>query len=213
MFGMGYKRCWVKVTIQWLGCDAMAKWDIALRRLLHTNSYGIQSCQSHGVLTLRIGVFNLKFSRLYLGLAIFFLNIFFNPNFAIQLFLLPTKTVSWYWYIMWKSRGVIILNVSPREIPKPWPWPRDLPRGYIHHYPPRLFHIISFFSNPAVVKGIIFAANVAPRESHGEYTPSFFTNIESVKTIILRLELTTWSPVPPSNFQLKSCFLKNKNKL
>ena len=31
-------------------------------------------------------------------------------------------------------------------------------------------------------------------------------------TFKLRLELTPWSPVPPSNFLLKSCFLLKKNK-
>ena len=34
--------------------------------------------------------------------------------------------------------------------------------------------------------------------------------MDHIKMFRLRLELTPWSPVPPSNFLLKSCFLKKK---
>ena len=46
--------------------------------------------------------------------------------------------------IMWKSRGGIMVNVSPREVQ----------RGYVPHYPQRLFLIMPFFITPPLVNGI-----------------------------------------------------------
>ena len=88
-----------------------------------------------------------------------------------------------------------MVNVVPREVPRPktqgvagpkglWPW--ILPRDNIHHATPKAFPKITILYNSQTSKLDSLPANVAPRDYPGEYTPSAFTNIDSVKSNILR---------------------------
>ena len=43
-----------------------------------------------------------------------------------------------------------------------------------------------FFCNPALVNGIFLAANIDPRDYHGEYTSLVSANIDSVSSIYYR---------------------------
>ena len=66
-----------------------------------------------------------------------------------------------------------MVNGVPREVPRPKPEAAGLPRGTpfttLH---PRLFHIISFFGHPGLVKRDFFHCRQiqpVPREYHTQY--------------------------------------------
>ena len=61
-----------------------------------------------------------------------------------------------------------------------WPW--NLPRDNIHHATPKAFPKNTILYNSRSSKLDSLPANVAPRDYPGEYTPSAFTNIDSVKS-------------------------------
>ena len=65
-----------------------------------------------------------------------------------------------------------------------WPW--NLPRDNIHHAIPKAFPKNTILYNSRTSKLDSLPANVALREYPGEYTPSAFTNIDSVKSNIVR---------------------------
>ena len=91
------------------------------------------------------------------------------------------KNVEEEWDIIWKSRGGRVVNGVPREVPRPKPegpqaprvlaagLPRGTPFTTLH---PRLFHIMSFFGHPGLVKRDFFHCRQiqpVPREYHTQY--------------------------------------------
>ena len=55
--------------------------------------------------------------------------------------------------------------------------------------PPRLFHIMPCFHNPALVNWDSLAANEALRMYHGEYTPPALMTLTRLNPIILGMNL------------------------
>ena len=65
---------------------------------------------------------------------------------------------------MWKIRGDILVNIVPREFQGQKPEVLQSPRVFglgssqgtiFNGIPPKLFHILPFFHNPALVTGIL----------------------------------------------------------
>ena len=85
------------------------------------------------------------------------------------------------WDLIWKSRGGRVVNGVPREVPRPKPagpqalrdlaagLPRGTPFTTLH---PRIFHIMSFFGHPGLVKRDSVhcrQTQPVPREYHTQY--------------------------------------------
>ena len=101
---------------------------------------------------------------------------------------------------MWKSRGGIVVNGVPREVPRPKPEGPQAPRVFgrgtsrgtafttIH---PRLFHTFSFFRHPGPVRrDFLYCRQTqpAPREYHTQcYIVEVQTLVELNPNILVQL--------------------------
>ena len=103
------------------------------------------------------------------------------------------------WDNVWKSRGGIVVNGVPREVPRPKPEGPQAPRVFgrgtsrgtafttIH---PRLFHTFSFFLHPGPVRrDFLYCRQTqpAPREYHTQcYIVEVQTLVELNPNILVR---------------------------
>ena len=92
---------------------------------------------------------------------------------------------------------VRVVNVVPRPkilraagLESFWPW--NLPRDNIQPATAKAFPKNIILYNSQTSKLDFVPANVAPRDNPGEYTPSAFTNNDSVKSNIVRGNYKEW---------------------
>ena len=77
----------------------------------------------------------------------------------------PKLSICQYWDNVWKSRGFIVVNGVPREVPRPEPEGPQAPRVFVRGTSwgtpftminPRHFHTFSSFRHPELVKRDFF---------------------------------------------------------